>query len=65
MIHKFGFWLGVDSNPVVYKLTSLEKLIQISCFYDSEVIINFTHILKDLSMHIEGNLIHKEQSIGN
>ena len=37
MIHKFRFWLGADSNPRVYKVTLVEELIRISCFYDSEV----------------------------
>ena len=37
MIHKSEYWLGDDTNPGVYKLASLEKLIRISCFYDSEV----------------------------
>ena len=37
MIHKFRFWLGTDSNLMVYKLTLPKELIRISCFYDSEV----------------------------
>ena len=37
MIHKFRFWLGAFSKPMVYKLTLVEELIRISCFYDSEV----------------------------
>ena len=37
MIHKFRFWFGADSNPMVYKLTLVEELIRVSCFYDLEV----------------------------
>ena len=37
MIHKSEFWLGIDSNPVVYKLASLEELIRISCSYDLKI----------------------------
>ena len=65
MIHKYEFWLGADSNPVVYKLALLEELIRISWFYDSKVNHWFHSYFEGIVYAYWENLIFEEWLIVN
>ena len=65
MIHKYEFWLGAVSNPVVYKLASLEELIRISWFYDLEVNLWFHSYFEGFVYVYWENLIFEEWLILN